>query len=166
MSRPVFILTMLGVFLAEQWLLAIFNWQLRVSLLAMFILTVAFLDRHFEDKLGWAAVLLLILEFKTGGSWGLFPLALWLTLLAISGVGQALTWPIHNLWFSAGWIFMWYYFFTGLYLGLEQFIGGGYAEVGKQLQNSWTIVSGNMWIETMAAVLVFVVYFRLVKVRL
>lgn len=166
MSRPVFILTILGIFLAEQWLLAIFNWQLRANLLAMFVLTVAFLDRHFEDKLGWAVLLLLVLEFKTGGSWGLFPLALLLTLLFTSGISKVLTWPVNNLWLSAGWIFMWYYFFMGLYLGLEVVMNGGYAEIGGPLQNSWAIVSGNMWIETMTAALAFVVYFRLVKMRL
>ncbi len=165
MSRKNFILTMLGILLAEQWFLVILDGQSRTSWLAIFILVTAFLDQHFVEKLGWAVLLLLIAEFKTGGQWGLLPLALLLTLLAIDGVGKNLVWPVRSFLFSALWIFFWSLFFMGVHLGLELLFTPGVLteNAGEQWRIGVFLWGGRVWWESAMVILGFMGYYRWIK---
>lgn len=167
MSRRNFILTVLGILLAEQFLFVIFNWQFRVSLLAVFILVTVFLDQHFGEKLGWAVLLLLIAEFKTGGPWGLLPLALLLTLLTMSGVGKVLAWPVRSFPLSALGIFFWQSFFVGVNAGLEFLFASGMMAVNmaEQWRIAQSLLEGRVGVESAVAVLGFMVYYHLIKLR-
>lgn len=167
MSQRNFILTILGILLIEEFLFVVFNWQSRVSLLAVFILVNAFLDQHFGKKLGWAVILLLVAEFKTGGQWGLLPLALLLTVLTIGGVGKTLDWPVRSFPLSAISIFLWQGFFMVVNAGLEFLftLRMTTANLGEQWRISQLLFGGRVWWESAAVILGFMVYYHYVKLR-
>lgn len=119
MKKTPLILTATAIFVAQWWLWPVFHLQLSITFLPLFLLAVVFLDREPSDKIFLALGLLLAVEFKAGGQWGLETLSFLITLLVMRGMGKIVIFSSQNFFVSFGWLLFWYHLYYGLSWAIE-----------------------------------------------
>lgn len=151
MPKRYFIITAIGIFLMEWWLLPFLHLQLKINLLAAFLLTVAFRERGSSDKIFLILILTVLAEFWSGGSWGLMSLSMMMTILALTVFGKIIIFSTQHLFISFLWIFLWYHFFAVVTWGGEMLLSGK-LENGKNILAGW-----NFW-PVIGVLMVFTIY--------
>ncbi len=160
MSSKIFTLSALVISILEWWLFPIFHGQLRINLLAAFVLSAAFLDQDFSRKMFFAGLLLLALEFKSSGTWGLMTLAVFLTIAIFYFVEKVVIISKQNAFFSIFWLVCWYYLFAILWGELEALVSWGKTGVDGRIFYLW---SGKGLAQILGWASLFLIYYQLTK---
>lgn len=90
----------------------LFNWGLNLG--ALLILTLAFFDKHFEQKLGLAVAIALWFDLWSGAVFGTFSLSVFLVLLLMHWAKKSFLFSENNF-LSWVWIFVFYQLFLFLF---------------------------------------------------
>lgn len=164
MTKAKFILILLGIFLVESLFLPVWGIPLKVNLLAVFVLVVCFLDRSFIPKIGWAVFFLILVEFRSGGPWGLTVAALLGTGVIMEGVRRLLVFSNESFFLSFLGVFAWYQVYAGLVWVAEILLGGHDQNrvVFAMIKDVNIALWWNIW-QISGVLLIYVVLFRLAK---